>query len=194
MFTGIIETIGRIARAEDLGDSRRLWIHAPAVLDDAHHGDSISINGCCLTIVDFDAEKFSADVMAESLNRTNLGDLNEGSTVNVERAVKVEQRLGGHIVQGHVDGTGTLLSREPSDNWEVFTFHIQPELSRYLVEKGSVTIDGVSLTVVGLDDTSFSVSLIPTTLTETTLGSKEIGDTVNLEVDVLAKYIERLLP
>ena len=194
MFTGIVEHIGTVAAVEDLGDSKRLRINAAAILNDAHHGDSISVNGCCLTIVDFDDSQFSADVMKESLQRTNLGDLTSGSPVNLERAVRVDQRLGGHIVQGHVDATGELLSREPSDNWEIFTFRVPADVMRYVVEKGSITIDGVSLTVVEVLDDTVSVSLIPTTLTDTVLGGRRVGDRVNLEVDVLAKYIERLLP
>lgn len=194
MFTGIIETIGTVDSVTDFKDSSRITISAPTILEDAHHGDSISVNGCCLTIVEFDDKQFSADVMDESLKRTNLGELKAGSVVNLERAVRVDQRLGGHIVQGHVDAVGTLVGREPSENWEIFSFSAPKEVLRYLVEKGSITVNGVSLTVVSLTDSGFSVSLIPTTLTDTVLGSLSIGAQVNLEVDVLAKYIERLLP
>ena len=194
MFTGIIETIGTVESVTDLKDSSRITISAPPILVDAHHGDSISVNGCCLTIVEFDDKQFSADVMDESLKRTNLGELKAGSIVNLERAVRVDQRLGGHIVQGHVDGVGTLVSREPSENWEIFSFAAPAEVLRYLVEKGSITVNGISLTVISVSDLGFSVSLIPTTLSDTVLGGLAIGARVNLEVDVLAKYIERLLP
>ena len=194
MFTGIIEEVGRIVAVDDQGDAARLTIHGPAVVSDASHGDSIAVNGCCLTVTTFDAESFSADVMAESLKRTNLGALRAGSRVNLERAVAAGQRLGGHIVQGHVDGTGVLVSRQPSEHWEVFAFAAPGEVLRYLVSKGSITIDGTSLTVVDVTDTGFTVSLIPTTLADTILGERQPGDPVNLEVDILAKYVERLLP
>ena len=193
MFTGIVEEKGTVAALERLGDSVRLTIRGPVVTSDVAHGDSISVNGCCLTVAELDGDAFTADVMAESLERTSLGDLVEGSEVNLERAVAAGARLGGHIVQGHVDGTGTLIDRTPSENWHVVRFALPADLARYLVEKGSITVDGVSLTVVGVGDDWFSVSLIPTTLDDTTLGAREPGDRVNLEVDVLAKYVERLL-
>ncbi len=193
MFTGIVEEKGTVAALERLGDSVRLTIRGPVVTSDVAHGDSISVNGCCLTVAELDGEAFTADVMAESLERTSLGDLVEGSEVNLERAVAAGARLGGHIVQGHVDGTGTLIDRTPSENWHVVRFALPADLARYLVEKGSITVDGVSLTVVEVGDDWFSVSLIPTTLDDTTLGAREPGDRVNLEVDVLAKYVERLL-
>jgi riboflavin synthase len=151
------------------------------------------VNGCCLTVAELGDGTFAADVMAESLARTSLGDLAEGAAVNLERAVAAGARLGGHIVQGHVDGTATLLDRTPSEHWEVVRFSLPADLARYLVEKGSITVDGVSLTVVEVGDDWFSVSLIPTTLADTTLGVRQPGDRVNLEVDVLAKYVERLL-
>ena len=160
---------------------------------DAAPGASIAVNGICLTVVEHDADSFSVDVMAETLRRTCLGELTPGSPVNLERAVAVGDRLGGHLVQGHVDGTGTILARQPGDRWEVVTISLPGELARYVVEKGSITVDGVSLTIAGLDDASFQVSLIPTTLALTTLGTKQVGEPVNLEVDVLAKYVERLL-
>ena len=196
MFTGLVEEIGEVVSLDDLGDSTRITIRAAAVLEDAKHGDSISVNGCCLTVMAQTADTFSADVMAESLARTNLGEAQAGDRVNLERAALLSTRLGGHIVQGHVDGTGTLLEREPSENWETFRFSVPADLARYLVEKGSITVNGTSLTVVDVIDgpePSFSVSLIPTTLNDTVLGALQIGALVNLEVDVLAKYVERLL-
>ncbi len=196
MFTGLVEEIGEIVAIENLNDSRRITIRAPKVTEDAQHGDSISVNGCCLTVMAQTPETFAADVMAESLARTNLGMAAVGDYVNLERAALVNSRLGGHIVQGHVDGTGVLLEREPSENWENFRFSVPRELARYLVEKGSITINGTSLTVVEVNDDpepTFSVSLIPTTLEDTILGSLKLGAQVNLEVDVLAKYVERLL-
>jgi len=193
MFTGLVEEVGTIVGLESLGDSVRLTVRGPVVTADAGHGDSIAVNGCCLTVTELAPEQFSADVMAESLERTSLGDLVAGSVVNLERAVAAGARLGGHIVQGHVDGTGTLLERTPSANWEILRFSLPTALSRYLVEKGSITVDGVSLTVVDVTDESFSVSLIPTTLADTTLGTRKLGDRVNLEVDIVAKYVERLV-
>lgn len=196
MFTGLVEEIGEVVGVDDLGDSTRITIRAATVLEEAKHGDSISVNGCCLTVMAQGPDTFSADVMAESLDRTNLGGAVVGDRVNLERAALVGSRLGGHIVQGHVDGTGVLVDRTPSDNWETFQFTVPSELARYLVEKGSITINGTSLTVVDVQDSpepSFTVSLIPTTLTDTTLGSLQPGAVVNLEVDVLAKYVERLL-
>lgn len=196
MFTGLVEEIGEIVAIENLNDSRRITIRAPKVIEDAQHGDSISVNGCCLTVMAQTPDTFAADVMAESLARTNLGMAAVGDYVNLERAALVNSRLGGHIVQGHVDGTGVLLEREPSENWENFRFSVPRELARYLVEKGSITINGTSLTVVDVNDDpepTFSVSLIPTTLQDTILGALKVGAHVNLEVDVLAKYVERLL-
>ena len=192
MFTGIVEEKGTVAALDRLDDAVRLTIRGPLVTSDAAHGDSISVNGCCLTVAELGDGTFAADVMAESLARTSLGDLAEGAAVNLERAVAAGARLGGHIVQGHVDGTATLLDRTPSEHWEVVRFSLPADLARYLVEKGSITVDGVSLTVVEVGDDWFSVSLIPTTLAETTLGARQPGDRVNLEVDVLAKYVERL--
>lgn len=201
MFTGIVEEKGRIEAIADLGDAIRLTVRGPLVVSDAGHGDSISVNGCCLTVADKTPGTFDADVMKESLDKTNLGDLAIGDAVNLERAMPAGARLGGHIVQGHVDGTGRILDRTPSPNWEVVRISLDAEIAKYLVNKGSVTVDGISLTVVEVVDgpTSdhgqswFSVSLIPTTLEETTLGTKKAGDRVNLEVDILAKYVERLL-
>ncbi len=193
MFTGLVEEKGTVTALVQLGDAVRLTIRGPVVTTDAAHGDSISVNGCCLTVAGLDGDAFTADVMAESLERTSLGDLVEGSEVNLERALAAGARMGGHIVQGHVDGTGRLIDRTPSENWHVLRFSLPDGLARYLVEKGSITVDGVSLTVVEAGDEWFSVSLIPTTLADTTLGTRDPGDRVNLEVDVLAKYVERLL-
>ena len=203
MFTGLVESIGTITAIEQQGDAVRLTVRDAVVTSDAGHGDSIAVNGCCLTVVDPTSDTFTADVMAESLARTSLGALAVGSPVNLERALAAGDRLGGHLVQGHVDGTGRLLDRTPSEHWEVLRFSVPHGLARYLVEKGSITVQGVSLTVVevvdgnGTDDgpgaTWFSVSLIPTTLADTTLGALQPGDLVNLEVDVLAKYVERML-
>jgi riboflavin synthase len=203
MFTGLVEEKGTVTAIEPLGDppgaAVRLTVRGPVVTDDATHGASISVNGCCLTVMARDGDTFSADVMAESLHRTALGDLGVGDSVNLERAMAVGQRLGGHLVQGHVDGTGRLLERTPTPHWEVLRFELPDGLARYLVEKGSITVDGTSLTVVEVHDRTpdqtawFSVSLIPTTLADTTLGHLALGDRVNLEVDVLAKHVERLL-
>ena len=197
MFTGIVEERGKVIAIEDLGDSIRLTIKGPHVSEDAKHGDSIAVNGCCLTIMAQTGTTFGADVMKESLDRTNLGDLHVGDDVNLERAMRAGARLGGHIVQGHVDGTGSVVKREPSEHWEVFTIAATADIVRYLVAKGSVTVDGTSLTVVDVsdgDEPAFTVSLIPTTLADTTLGLRMPGDRVNLEIDILAKYVERLLP
>jgi riboflavin synthase len=152
------------------------------------------VDGVCLTVVDLAGGAFTADVMAETLRRSTLGGLAAGSRVNLERPVAAGGRFGGHVVQGHVDGTGTVTARTPGDRWEVVRVAVPEPLSRYVVEKGSVAVDGVSLTVAGVDEGGFTVSLIPETLTRTTLGRRGIGDPVNLEVDVLAKYVERLLP
>ncbi|MEU1503600.1 riboflavin synthase [Kitasatospora sp. NPDC005748] len=206
MFTGIIEELGEVVSIEEIGDSSRIRLRGPVVCQDAHHGDSIAVNGVCLTVVDTPEElagqsgEFSADVMAETLHRSSLGELAPGSRVNLERAMALGARLGGHLVQGHVDATGALLGREPGERdadgklrWEVLRFSLPATISRYLVEKGSITVDGVSLTVVEAARDSFTVSLIPATLALTTLGTKAVGESVNLEVDVLAKYVERLL-
>lgn len=194
MFTGIVEELGQVVAKDDLGDSARFTVRGPVVTTDARHGDSIAVNGVCLTVVDVLPEgRFTADVMAETLNRSSLAVLTTGSPVNLERAAAVNSRLGGHIVQGHVDGTGTVFSRTPSPHWEVVRIALPPGLSRYVVEKGSITVDGVSLTVSAIGDDWFEVSLIPTTLSLTTLGRAAVGTPVNLEVDVIAKYVERLL-
>ncbi|MFI6388253.1 riboflavin synthase [Nonomuraea sp. NPDC050547] len=193
MFTGIIEEMGEVVALETRGDSAVLSVRGPVVTSDARHGDSIAVNGVCLTVVESADGVFTVDVMKESLERTSLGGLKEGSAVNLERAVRADQRLGGHIVQGHVDGTAVLLSREPGEAWDNLRFSLPAQLARYVAEKGSIAIDGISLTVTTVDDDSFGVSLIPTTLRLTNLGGREAGELVNLEVDVIAKYVERLV-
>jgi len=194
MFTGIVEELGEVVRLTDGGgDSAVLAVRGPLVTSDARHGDSISVNGVCLTVIDNVDGVFTVDVMGESLRRSSLGALRAGSPVNLERAATVGSRLGGHLVQGHVDGVAQLTGREPAAEWEVLRFSLPPALSRYVVEKGSITVDGVSLTVMAVDDESFSVGLIPTTLKLTVLGAKAVGDPVNLEVDVIAKYVEKMM-
>jgi riboflavin synthase len=193
MFTGIVEELGVVEALEDQGDAVRLTVRGPHVTQDARLGDSVAVNGCCLTVADREGETFTADVMRETLDKTSLGALQPGGRVNLERAVTATSRLGGHIVQGHVDGTGSVVRREASEHWELVEVSLPPDLARYLVPKGSVTVDGVSLTVVDVGDESFTVSLIPETLARTTLGHREPGDPVNLEVDVIAKYVERLV-
>ncbi|MET9546372.1 MULTISPECIES: riboflavin synthase [unclassified Streptomyces] len=193
MFTGIVEELGEITAVENLPDASRFRLRGPVVTEGAKHGDSIAVNGVCLTVVEHEGDEFTADVMAETLKRSSLGALTAGSRVNLERPTSVGARLGGHIVQGHVDGTGTIVAREPSENWEIVKVSLPADLSRYVVEKGSITVDGVSLTVVEAGPDYFTISLIPTTLALTTLGIKQPGDPVNLEVDIIAKYVERLL-
>jgi riboflavin synthase len=195
VFTGIVEELGAVESMEDQGDAVRLTVRGPLVVDDAALGDSIAVNGVCLTVAERQGETFTADVMRETLLKTGLGALAPGARVNLERAVTAAKRLGGHIVQGHVDDTGTVSSRTPSEHWEVVEISFPERLAPYLVEKGSVTVDGISLTVVAVDDArgTFAVSLIPETLSRTTLGFRRPGDAVNLEVDVIAKYVERML-
>jgi riboflavin synthase len=193
MFTGIVEELGEIAAIEEQADAIRLTVRGPLVVSDAAHGDSIAVNGCCLTVTDSDSDTFTVDVMRESLDKTSLGVLRVGDPVNLERAMPATGRFGGHVVQGHVDATGTIRSRTPSEHWEVVEVAFPADLGRYLVPKGSITVDGTSLTVVDVTDDAFTVSLIPTTLAATTLGTKQPGDPVNLEVDVLAKYVEKML-
>jgi riboflavin synthase len=203
VFTGIVEELGEVAALEELPDAARLTVRASVVGGDVGLGDSISVNGVCLTVTGWDDEPAAAkrlhfDVMAESLRRSSLGELHPGDPVNLERAVTASTRLGGHMVQGHVDAVGTVAERRPAEHWDVVRIAAPKSVTRYLVEKGSVTVDGVSLTVTEVDDAGFSVSLIPETLRRTTLGRREVGATVNLEVDVIAKYVEsavaRLLP
>lgn len=223
MFSGLVETTGEVTAVDNVGDAVRISISGPAVLTDACVGDSIAVNGVCLTVSELDAASgvFGADVMQESLNRSSLGDLWPGSVVNLERALRADSRLGGHIMQGHVDGTATLVSRTPSEHWDVLRFQLPEHLVRYVVEKGSIAVSGVSLTVSAISSAAisgaasadaaansqdsarstaqheaehwFEVSLIPTTLAETTLGQLVVGDTVNLEVDIIGKYVEKLL-
>jgi riboflavin synthase len=193
VFTGIVEELGTVVSLEPLADSVRLRVRGPLVVSDAVHGASIAVNGVCLTVVEHDDAEFTADVMQETLDRSSLGALDVGSRVNLERPVTLQARLGGHLVQGHVDGTGTVLERVPGEQWEVVRVSLPDDLGRYVVEKGSITVDGISLTVVEAARDSFTVSLIPTTLELTTLGRKGVGDAVNLEVDVVAKYVERML-
>nr|WP_206325561.1 MULTISPECIES: riboflavin synthase [unclassified Streptomyces] len=193
VFTGIVEELGEVVAVEQLEDASRFRLRGPVVTEGAQHGDSIAVNGVCLTVVEHGDGEFTADVMAETLKRSSLGALDVGSRVNLERPMAVGGRLGGHIVQGHVDGTGTILERTPSEHWELVKVGLPAPLARYVVEKGSITVDGVSLTVVEVGDDWFTISLIPTTLDLTTLGLKQSGALVNLEVDVIAKYVERLL-
>jgi riboflavin synthase len=190
VFTGIVEERGEVVAVTDLPDAARITVAGPLVTSDAKRGDSIAVNGVCLTVVDVDGGAFTADVMRETLDRSSK--IAKGDLVNLERAARVDARLGGHIVQGHVDGTGVIRSRQPSEHWDVVRIGLPEGLNRYLVEKGSITVDGVSLTVVQVEDDEFTVSLIPETLRATTLGTKQPGDRVNLEVDVVAKYVERL--
>ncbi|GAB2516619.1 riboflavin synthase [Nocardia heshunensis] len=205
MFTGIVEELGEIVGTEQVDDSARLTIRGPLVTSDAGHGDSIAVNGVCLTVVDREVtgDTFTVDVMAETLHRSSIGALAVGSRVNLERAAAVNSRLGGHIVQGHVDGTGSIVSRTPYENWEVVRISLPDNLARYVVEKGSITLDGISLTVSGIGIAAeayadgakdwLEVSLIPTTRELTTLGTAPVGTVVNLEVDIIAKYVERLV-
>jgi riboflavin synthase len=197
VFTGIVEEVGTVVAREEQADAARLRIRATKVLEDVALGDSISVSGVCLTVTDVTDGVWGTDVMAETLRRSSLGAAGPGGRVNLERAVTPQTRLGGHLVQGHVDGVGTVRTRTPGEHWEVVRVDLPPQLARYVVEKGSITVDGVSLTVSAVsaaDDAApwFEVSLIPTTLRETTLGERAPGDPVNLEVDVIAKYVERL--
>lgn len=193
MFTGIVEELGQVEKLETLTDAVRISIAGPLVVSDAKIGDSICVNGVCLTVTEKTPSSFSADVMQETLNRSTLGKLSEGSKVNLERPVTLATRLGGHMVQGHVDGMGQIISREKSENWDVVTIEPPKDLLKYIVEKGSITVDGTSLTVASVNEKVFTVSLIPETLAKTTLGLVQVGDKVNLEVDVMAKYVEKLM-
>jgi riboflavin synthase len=198
MFTGIVEELGEVVAVEHLAYAARLTVRGPLVTADVAHGDSVAVNGVCLTVTGVADSAFTADVMAETLSRSGLGALEPGSPVNLERSLRVGDRLGGHMVQGHVDGVGTVVSRVPGERWEVVRITVPPGLARYLVEKGSVAVDGVSLTVSALgggpgEQPWFEVSLIPTTLAVTTLGRRAPGGRVNLEVDMIGKYVERML-
>lgn len=193
MFTGIVEELGEAGHLEWHGDGGVLAVRGPLVASDARHGDSIAVNGVCLTVVEVHGETFTVDVMKETFDRSALGELQPGDRVNLERAATLQTRLGGHLVQGHVDGVGSILSRTPGQRWEDVRISLPATLARYVVEKGSITVDGVSLTVVSAKDQDFLVSLIPTTLRATTLGHRQVGALVNLEVDVMAKYVEKLI-
>ena len=212
MFTGIVEELGRVVRLETVEDCARLTIEAPTVTQDASLGDSISVNGCCLTVAAVHGSTFTADLMAETLTRTTLGSQVPGDPVNLERALRATDRLGGHIVQGHVDTTAEVLGRHHGEHWDLLRIGLPREIAHYIAVKGSVALDGVSLTVIDVDDVnearhdaapdvsptpgagaSLSVGLIPETLRRTTLGTRRPGERVNLEVDVMAKYAERLL-
>jgi riboflavin synthase len=194
MFTGIVEERGQVVALDDLADAARLTVRGPLVCTGTPPGASIAVNGCCLTVTEVDDDRFTADVMAETLRATTLGRLRPGSTVNLERAVTPTGRLGGHLVQGHVDGIAVVRAREPAEHWELVRVELPAALARYVVAKGSIAVDGVSLTVVTVNDAGwFSVSLIPATLEATTLGDVAVGNAVNLEVDVVAKYVERLV-
>ena len=193
MFTGIVEELGRVKAIEPQADALRLTIEGPLVVSDANRGDSIAVCGTCLTVVEHDATSFTADVMQETLNLTSLAGIKVGDPVNLERAMTAATRFGGHVVLGHVDGVGEVISRAPSENWEWVRVSIPKDLMKYVVLKGSITIDGISLTVNELGDDWIGLSLIPETLAVTTLGTKKPGDKVNVEVDVMAKHIERLM-
>ena len=207
MFTGIVEELGRVVRLETVEDSARLTVEAPTVTQDVNLGDSVSVNGCCLTVTAVHGSTFTADLMAETLTRTTLGSQAPGDPVNLERALRASDRLGGHIVQGHVDATAEVLDHHHGEHWDLLRIGLPQEIARYVAVKGSVALDGVSLTVVDVVDApntldaspvpgagaSLSVGLIPETLRRTTLGTRRPGERVNLEVDVLAKYAERLL-
>jgi len=194
MFTGIVEELGTVVGIEPQGDAMQLTIAATTVLEGTGPGDSIAVNGCCLTVADLGEGTWTADVMQQTLDLTSLGTLAAGDRVNLERAVTLQERLGGHLVQGHVDGVGRVTARRPGEHWEVVDIALPAgDLGRYLVNQGSIAVDGVSLTVVEARRDGFTVSLIPETLTRTTLGRRAVGEPVNLEVDVLAKHVERLL-
>ncbi|WP_314178100.1 riboflavin synthase [Actinomyces oris] len=207
MFTGIVEELGRVVRLETVEDSARLTVEAPTVTQDVNLGDSVSVNGCCLTVTAVHGSTFTADLMAETLTRTTLGSQAPGDPVNLERALRASDRLGGHIVQGHVDATAEVLNHHRGEHWDLLRIGLPQAIARYVAVKGSVALDGVSLTVVDVVDASstldvapvpsaeasLSVGLIPETLRRTTLGTRRPGERVNLEVDVLAKYAERLL-
>lgn len=197
MFTGIIEELGEVVALHERGDSAVLQVRARTVGHDVPHGASIAVNGVCLTVVgaasEGDADVLDFDVMGETLKRSDLGAIRPGERVNLERAVPVTGRLDGHVVQGHVDGTGVVLARIPGERWETVRFAMPADLARFVAEKGSVAVDGVSLTVSAVADDWFEVGLIPETLRATVLGGKQVGDPVNLEVDVLAKYVARLV-
>ncbi|MFD6175554.1 MULTISPECIES: riboflavin synthase [unclassified Isoptericola] len=197
MFTGIVEELGTVVAVREHADGARLTVAAERVLEGVRLGDSIAVDGCCLTVAGTGAHDgrttWTADLMAETLRRTSLGRRAPGDRVNLERALAADGRFGGHVVQGHVDGVGTVLARTPGTQWEVVEVALPADLARYVVAQGSIAVDGVSLTVVAAGDASFTVSLIPETRARTTLGSRGVGEQVNLEVDVLSKYVEKHL-
>ncbi len=193
MFTGIVEELGTVAAIEDQGDALRLTVRATTALEGTGLGDSISVNGCCLTVTAIDGDTWTSDVMQQTLDMTALAGVAPGDPVNLERAMTADTRLGGHLVQGHVDGVGTVVRRSPSEHWDVVEMSLPADLARYVVPKGSICVDGVSLTVVDVGADSFTVSLIPETLARTTLGAREPGDRVNLETDVIARHVEKLM-
>lgn len=193
MFTGLVEEVGVVEKLEPLDDAVRIAVRAPKVTEDANPGDSIAVDGVCLTVVDNDGGVFTADVMRETLDRSRLGTYEAGAPVNLERALAAGQRMGGHIVQGHVDGVAEVVSRTLSEHWEVVRFTLPSDVRRYVVEKGSIAVNGTSLTVSAVGEGYFEVSLIPTTLRDTTAGRLEPGEPVNLEVDIVAKYVENMV-
>ena len=196
MFTGIVEDLGEVEAVEYLGDFARIYVRSATVTEDARPGDSICVNGVCLTVTGLTGDPtdgFTADVMGETLRRSSLTDIAPGTRVNLERSVRLADRLGGHLVQGHVDGTAIIQGRDPREHWEVVRISLPADLAKYVVHKGSIAVDGISLTVSAIGGDWFEVSLIPETLKRTTLGVKQPGETVNLEVDVIAKYVEKLL-
>jgi riboflavin synthase len=195
MFTGIVEDLGEVETVEYLGDFARIYVRSATVTEDARPGDSICVNGVCLTVTGLTGDPaagFTADIMGETLRRSSLKDIAAGTKVNLERSVRLADRLGGHLVQGHVDGTATIRSRDPQEHWEVVRISLPADLAKYVVHKGSIAVDGISLTVSAIGTDWFEVSLIPETLKRTTLGRKQPGEPVNLEVDVIAKYVEKL--
>jgi riboflavin synthase len=198
VFTGIVEEIGEVTAVDRTADAARLTVRGPLAVTGAHHGDSISVSGVCLTVVDWTDDSFTVDVMAETLRMSTLDDVAPGRTVNLERAAEVGDRLGGHIVQGHIDGTATILTVTDGSAWRVVRFSLAPELAALVARKGSIAVDGISLTVSAVSDPAeaeqwFEVSLIPETLTATTLGARGVGDTVNIETDIVARHVERML-
>jgi riboflavin synthase len=193
VFTGIVEDLGDIVAIDHLAEAAQITIRSHTVTQDARTGDSIAVNGVCLTVISVTDDTFIADIMQETLDRSSLSKAAEGDRVNLERSVRLQDRLGGHLVQGHVDGTGTILDRSKAEHWDIVRISLPKDLKRYVVEKGSIAVDGTSLTISALTGAHFEVSLIPETLGRTTLGTKQAGDLVNLEVDVIGKYVEKLL-